>query len=218
MTQQTKRIFKINNKNINITNQKDVLLRRSKQAGSTIFLLAAVLSLPDTVCPYYRTGCHVNLIVSILFHGAQEPAYPKRPHLTRLPTTPIPYEFSCSKILSDHRRDHWIVSCIDKAAVCFICLYTGVDGLYHPALVATLCLLAGFMHKMNELLVIYALYLTMDELDSLSMTMQVVFWMAAVIGVFVFVFMDYIGAWCTPYRYFWHLCCGCFVAIGGLLN
>ena len=47
---------------------------------------------------------------------------------------------------------------------------------------------------------------------------QAMFMAAAIGGPLVFAYMYRIGAWCTPYRYLWHFCCGCLVAVGGVLN
>lgn len=200
-----------------VANGENSALRRVKQAGSTLFLVAAIANFPDSVCNIYRLGCLVNLGLSIVYHGTQESAQPKRPHLARLPSSQ--YEFSCSK-LHDHRWDHWLLRRMDKAAVCFICLYTGTNGSsYHPVIVAVVSIAAGFVGMMiNEVVVGWALYLTLQKLDEVSETLRLTFAAAAIGGPIVYFYMDAIGAWCTPYRYMWHMCCGCLVAVGGLLN
>lgn len=195
---------------------ENTALRRVKQSGSTLFLVAAMTTFPGSVCNIYRLGCFVNLIASILYHGTQEPAQPKRPHLARIPSSQ--YEFSCSRS-HDHRWDHWILRRADKAAVCFICLYTGANGSYHPVLIALVSVVAGFSGMMiNEIVVGWALYLTLYKLHDVSEAVLLVFGAAAIGGPIIYVYMDAIGAWCTPYRYVWHLCCGCLIAVGGLLN
>mmetsp|Transcript_23701 Transcript_23701/g.43803 ORF Transcript_23701/g.43803 Transcript_23701/m.43803 type:complete len:218 (+) Transcript_23701:830-1483(+) len=197
--------------------EENTFLRRFKQAGSTLFLVAAMSTFPGSVCNIYRLGCLVNLAVSILYHGSQVPARPKRPRLARIPS--IEYEFSCSKS-SDERWDHRTLRRLDKAAVCFICLYTGVNGAVRPAFVVLISVAAGFVAVpiIHEAVIGWALCLTLPRLAEVSDGVQLAFGAAAFCGPVVYFFIGATGAWCTPYRYFWHLCCGCLVAVGGLLN
>eukprot|EP00566_Odontella_aurita_P029008 CAMPEP_0113531942 /NCGR_PEP_ID=MMETSP0015_2-20120614/3775_1 /TAXON_ID=2838 /ORGANISM="Odontella" /LENGTH=152 /DNA_ID=CAMNT_0000430831 /DNA_START=314 /DNA_END=769 /DNA_ORIENTATION=+ /assembly_acc=CAM_ASM_000160 len=152
-----------------------------------------MITFPGSVCNIYRLGCLVNLIVSIAYHGKQEPVRPKRPHLARIPSSQ--YEFSCSQSYDDH-WDHWVLKRTDKAAVCFICLYTGINGSYHPALIALVSVIAGFSGMMiSEAVVAWALYLTQQRLHEVSEAARLAFSAAALGGPIVYFYMDAVGAW-----------------------
>jgi hypothetical protein len=63
-----------------------------------------------------------------------------------------------------------------------------------------------------------ALYLTVPKLVDIGVAQQALFGITVAAGPVCFLYMYKIGAWCTPYRYLWHLCCGCIVSVVGALN
>mmetsp|Transcript_33017 Transcript_33017/g.72412 ORF Transcript_33017/g.72412 Transcript_33017/m.72412 type:complete len:211 (+) Transcript_33017:312-944(+) len=200
------------------------LTRRAAQSASTLLLLFAVLSFPANVDRLYYQGCIGNFLVSFLYHALQEPHVPSCPNrrkLTRLPSST--YEWPCSRP-NERCTIRWCLQRLDRAFVCFICLYTGCRLRYGDGcqvLVVGMSLLVGFGGMILQSLAIgVALYLTLSvELDGLlPPTLQLVFLAAALLGPLCFGIMCRIGAWCIPHRWAWHSCCACLVYTGGVLN
>uniref|UniRef100_A0A7S2EFU3 Uncharacterized protein n=1 Tax=Trieres chinensis TaxID=1514140 RepID=A0A7S2EFU3_TRICV len=201
-----------------------VLLRRITQSSSTLLLLGAILTFHSNVDKVYLFGCIVNLVVSWVYHAAQEPCLvpPHQRKLTRLPSSD--YEWPCSATNEDDTR-HWYLRRIDQAAVCFICPWTGWRcagyggdwGMWSPLIVASISSVAGFLDMpVNGMVIAWALYLTVAHGDIRSVPQF--FMLAAIGGPVCFGYLSLIGAWCTPYRFIWHFCCACLVGGGGILH
>jgi hypothetical protein len=63
-----------------------------------------------------------------------------------------------------------------------------------------------------------ALCLTVPKVYDLAPAQQCLFAVAATAGPICFLYMYKIGAWCAPYRYLWHCCCGALISVAGALN
>mmetsp|Transcript_33544 Transcript_33544/g.72509 ORF Transcript_33544/g.72509 Transcript_33544/m.72509 type:complete len:244 (+) Transcript_33544:101-832(+) len=192
------------------------------QATSTIFLAAAIFSFPTHVDPLFASAAWANFLISALHHGYMiRVARPSSHRESRL--FGRSYSWACSDV-DESRRRLRVLAVIDRAVVGYICLYTGCAGLGIPrmpvvALVA--CLLSaclGGNAGVGGVLAI-ALYLTVPKVAGMGEARrQALFCIAAIAGPICFLYMYRIGAWCAPYRYLWHLSCGCLVSVGGALN
>lgn len=76
----------------------------------------------------------------------------------------------------------------------------------------------------------YALYLTIfhsggflsssssPEGPLLTLEWRIAFLIASLTGILIFLRTEQLGAWCTPYRYTWHLCCSIITATASQLH
>lgn len=190
------------------------------QAASTIFLAAAIFSFPTHVDPLFALAAWGNFLISALHHGYMIRARPSH-HESRL--FGRSYSWACSDV-DKSRRLLRILTVIDQAVVGYICLYTGCAGLgipQMPVFILVVCLLSaclGGNAGVGGVLAV-ALYLTVPKVVGMGVAhQQALFCIAATAGPICFLYMYRIGAWCTPYRYLWHLSCGCLVSLGGALN
>jgi hypothetical protein len=182
------------------------------QAGSVVFLAAAIHSFPSGVDPAYALGAYFNLVISCYHHGFM---VKNRPDYQ----SSVGVNFSCSDV--DLSRP-WLraLRVVDRALVCFICLYTGCIGLGVSSwIVVLVCILsaAGGI-PLVALVIGTSLCLTLPQLSGLSGFQQALFCAASSVGPVVFFHVEKLGGWCFHYRYLWHLCCACLVSIGGVLH
>jgi len=182
------------------------------QAGSAVFLAAAIYSFPPDVDKAYAIGAYCNMIISMYHHGLMIQTRP--PH-----TSAWRFKFDCTDV-DEARSGLRLLRVVDQAFVAYICLHTGLSGRGIPDwAVIMVCLVSalGGMPFVGFVITV-ALYLTVPKLADISEVQQAQFALAALGGPIVFLYMYKIGAWCSPYRYLWHLCCGCLISIGGTLN
>ena len=181
------------------------------QAGSAVFLLAAIWSFPPNVDPLFAFGAWCNFCISVYHHGMMTPRSDYH--------SSWGLKFSCSDV-DEARPMLQALRMVDQAFVGYICLYTGCAGRGIPLwAITSVCVLSALGGlRFIGLVLTVALALTAPKLETLSDAQQVQFTFAAIGGPLCFLYMCRIGAWCMPYRYFWHLCCGFLVSVGGALN
>ncbi len=195
---------------VNPAKSPEPLRFKLSQAGSAVFLLAAILSFPDGVDPAFAVGAWCNFCISAYHHGLMTP---------RSTWSSWGFKFSCSDV-DETRPCLRLLRVVDQAFVGYICLYTGCAGLGVPHWAVTVtCLLSALGGiQYIGLTICIALALTIPKLGSVPDVQVAQFTVAAIGGPVCFLYMYRIGAWCMPHRYFWHLCCGCLVSVAGVLN
>lgn len=130
---------------------------RPVQAGSALFLAAAIVSFPPHVDPRFAFGACCNLFITIVHHGMMIPSLHDHTSAT------FKCKFSCSDV-DTARPALRALRMVDQAFVAYICLHTACTGLYLPQWLVPLACILGACAGMPcvGLIVATSLALTVD--------------------------------------------------------